>query len=91
MSQIVLVPVRELDPGDAIVESQGRIMFRLPDDVLLPWARRAGVVAVCDTSGNPMIVDGHTEVTGIRLDRFEPIMTPEGQIVSTSRWQASVN
>lgn len=91
MSQIVVTPIRDLGAGDAIVESMGRILFRLPDDVLLPWARMAGMVAVCDTDGNPMVVNGHLEVTGILLDEFEPLTTPDGKIISASRWQASVN
>lgn len=90
MGQIVKSRLADLKPGDAVVESMGRILFRLPDDVLTPSAAMLGLVPICDVSGNRMTAPGSIVVTGVQLDEFENLECEAG-IVTLPRWQASVN
>lgn len=95
MAEIRKKLVREVAPGDAIIESMGRILFRLPNEALSPIARLGGLVAVCDTSGNRMAVSGDIVVTSVNLDPFDNAIgyTDDGSpgFITLPRWQASVN
>lgn len=95
MAEILKMRVADTDYGNAIVETNGRIYFRLPTQVLSWIQVLGGLVPVCDTNGTLYAVDGDVVATVVVLDTFENLMglTEDGRpgIVTLPRWQASVN
>jgi hypothetical protein len=85
MAKIKNMRVRDAPEGSVIVDSMGRMLVRVSDEVMSPLGLLGGLAPVCDFSGNLHVTAGYSVTTVVTLDKFD-----DGGFMLT-RWQANVN